>query len=73
MKLLCFSIFIFLRLRDNTLLVADGRIKMLSDDQGNCKLIIYDVNHADSGLYFCLAENKVAKAKCAATLKVVGK
>ena len=61
------------RLRDNHPLAADGRIKMYADEQGNAKLVINDLQHEDNGLYFCVAENKAGKAKCAATLKVVGK
>ncbi len=46
---------------------------MLADDRGNAKLIIKNIQAKDSGLYFCVAENKVGKIKCAATLRVVGK
>ena len=61
------------RLRDNHPLTADGRIRMYTDEQGNAKLVITDLQHEDNGLYFCVAENKAGKAKCAATLKIVGR
>ena len=67
------STWLLSRLRDNHPLAADVRIKMYADEQGNAKLVINDLQHEDNGLYFCVAENKAGKAKCAATLKVVGK
>ena len=45
---------------------------MFSDESGNTKLVIKDIKPSDSGLYFCVAENNAGKAKCAATLRVVG-
>ena len=48
------------------------RFKMFSDEAGNAKLVIKNIKAMDSGLYFCVAENVAGKAKCAATLRVVG-
>ena len=51
----------------------NDRVKMYSDEQGNCKLVISAVEPGDNGLYFCIAENSVGKSKTAATLRVIGK
>ena len=53
-------------------LLEDDRIRMACDNFGNAKLVIRDVNPDDAGVYFCTAENKDGKAKCAATLRVTG-
>ena len=60
------------RQKDNINLLAGARTKMYEDSKGNAKLIINDVQPSDAGLYFLRAENKAGKAKCAATLRVVG-
>ena len=60
------------RLRDNISLEASERMKMYSDEQGNCKLVITDVEAGDAGLYYCVAENAVGKSKSTATLRVTG-
>lgn len=60
-------------MRDNLALDADGKkFKMFADQNGNAKLVVTDLGYGDNGLYFCVAENSAGKAKCAATLKVVG-
>ena len=66
------NIYLILRLKDNALLEEGERFKMFSDESGNTKLVIKDIKPSDSGLYFCVAENNAGKAKCAATLRVVG-
>lgn len=61
------------RLKDNIAIEGGGRFRIFSDDLGSTKLIIRDIKATDSGLYFCVAENKAGKTKCAATLRVVDK
>jgi hypothetical protein len=60
------------RQRDNISVQEDDRVRVFTDETGHVKLVIRNVTHADAGLYFCIADNRVAKAKCAATLRVVG-
>jgi len=50
---------------------TDSRFKFFADERGNAKLVIWDVKESDTGLYFCIADNKAGKAKCTASLKVV--
>jgi hypothetical protein len=56
--------------KDNVDVVLDNRVRVVSDDLGNTKLVIRDVKVSDAGVYFCIAENSDGKAKCAATLRV---
>lgn len=57
--------------KDNVDVMLDNRVRVVSDDLGNTKLVIRDVRSTDAGVYFCIAENSVGKAKCAATLRVI--
>lgn len=63
----------YCRQKDNYTVFDTDRITVYSDDLGNTKMSIRNLRPDDSGLYFCIAENEHGKAKCAATLKVVGK
>ncbi len=67
------SICFFTRQKDNVNIEEDERHRVFSDEHGNAKLVIQPANEADTGLYFCIAENAAGKSKCAATLRVVGK
>ncbi|ELT96028.1 hypothetical protein CAPTEDRAFT_227990 [Capitella teleta] len=60
-------------MKDNYTVFDTERITVYSDDLGNTKLSIRQLKPDDAGLYFCVAENDHGKAKCAATLRVVGK
>ena len=60
------------RLRDNFPVDESDRCRIHSDENGNTKIVIREAQISDSGLYFCAAENKAGKAKCAATFRVVG-
>ena len=60
------------RQRDNINLTESDRVRVFTDETGHVKLVIRNVTHADAGLYFCIADNRTGKAKCAATLRVVG-
>ena len=64
--------YVLSRQRDNINLNQTDRIRIFSDEAGNAKIVIKDVQAADVGLYFCIAENKEGKAKCAATLRIIG-
>lgn len=61
------------RQKDNTNIQEGGRFKIFADSRGNTKLVIKDAQESDTGLYFCFAENKLGKIRCAASLRVVGK
>jgi len=69
----CSSFTTLHRQRDNINITEDNKYKVFSDERGNTKLVIKNVNEADMGLYYCVAENREGKQKTAATLRVVGK
>jgi hypothetical protein len=58
-------------LKDNILITETDRIHVISDESGHTKLVVRNIQPSDAGLYFCVAENKGGKAKCAATLRFV--
>lgn len=60
------------RKKDNDELVSDDRFHVISEELGNTKLVIQNVQLSDAGVYFCVAENEKGKVKCAATLRVNG-
>ena len=60
------------RKKDNDDLVSDDRFQVISEELGNTKLVIRDVQLSDAGVYFCVAENAKGRVKCAATLRVNG-
>jgi len=62
----------FCRKKDNDELIAGDRFQVISEEYGNTKLVIQNVQSSDAGVYFCVAENAKGKVKCAATLRVNG-
>jgi len=52
--------------------ILDDRFHVISEEPGNTKLVIHNVQLSDSGVYFCVAENVKGKVKSAATLRVSG-
>jgi len=62
----------YCRKKDNDDLIPDDRFQVISEELGNVKLVIQNVQLSDAGVYFCIAENVKGKVKCAATLRVYG-
>jgi len=60
------------RKKDSNDVISDSRVQVISEEIGNMKLVIHNVQLSDAGVYFCVAENIKGKAKCAATLHVNG-
>jgi len=60
------------RKKDGKDVVSDDRFQVISEEHGNTKLVIQNVQSSDAGVYFCVAENAKGKVKCAATLRVNG-
>ncbi len=48
-------------------------MRLFSDEKGNAKIQIQNVEEFDGGLYFCVAENKAGRTKTCCTLRVAGK
>jgi len=71
-KFLRKCLFSHFRQKDGSDLLEDGKVKVISEDDGYYKLVIRDVKFSDAGLYACIAKNKNGTAKSAATLRVRG-
>jgi len=63
---------VYYRKKDNDDLIPDNRFQVITEELGNTKLVIQNVQLSDAGVYFCVAENAKGKVKCAATLRVNG-
>jgi len=63
---------IYCRKKDNDDLSPGNRFQVITEELGNTKLVIQNVQLSDAGVYFCVAENAKGKVKCAATLRVNG-
>ncbi|MEQ2298780.1 hypothetical protein AMECASPLE_008888 [Ameca splendens] len=51
-------------------LFDSSRVKMQQDEDGFCSLAVADLAPSDSGIYVCIAQNKLGEAMCSAKLKV---
>ncbi|KAK5611770.1 hypothetical protein CRENBAI_010143 [Crenichthys baileyi] len=51
-------------------LCDSSRVKMQQDEDGFCSLVVADLAPSDSGIYVCIAQNKLGEAMCSAKLKV---
>ncbi|MED6238539.1 hypothetical protein ATANTOWER_024181 [Ataeniobius toweri] len=51
-------------------LCDSSRVKMQQDEDGFCSLVVADLALSDSGIYVCIAQNKLGEAMCSAKLKV---
>ena len=60
------------RFRDHNRIQESDRIRIVSDEKGNSRLVIKKLEKADLGLYCCTASNKAGEAKSAATLHTIG-
>jgi len=56
--------------KDGVDVQLNERIRSVSDELGNVRLVVRDVRQSDAGIYFCIAENPTGRAKCAANLHV---
>jgi len=63
---------VYCRKKDSDDLTPDDRFRVTTEEFGNTKLVIQNVQLSDAGVYFCVAENAKGRVKCAATLRVNG-
>ena len=61
------------RQKDGVDVDLDLRVRQVSDEFGNIKLVIRDVKPTDAGVYVCIAENDAGSARCSAALRVASK
>jgi len=63
-------IVLFYRQKDGVNLELDVRVRQVSDEFGNIKLMIRDIKPSDAGVYVCIAENDAGSTRCSAALRV---